>query len=167
MQEIKQRWEIQENWQLTYIFLGLIGLIACGFYLAYKLLPTNFEEVAYEYVFVTGVTLVSAFIFYKVCMWLFDKLESRWDVDYRWELIAIFLVFAVTGSASARLSGPVLNWIGINQDATSGWIFWPVRLLIIFPVYQVLLVIMGWIFGQFDFFWNFEKKMLSRFGIKL
>jgi len=31
----------------------------------------------------------------------------------------------------------------------------------------VLLVAMGWVFGQFHFFWDFEKKMLSRFGINL
>lgn len=34
----------------------------------------------------------------------------------------------------------------------------------VFPVYQVLLVCYGWIFGQFQFFWQFEKNMLSRIG---
>jgi hypothetical protein len=36
---------------------------------------------------------------------------------------------------------------------------------LIFPIYQVLLVFFGFIFGQFKFFWNFEKKMLSRMGL--
>jgi hypothetical protein len=36
------------------------------------------------------------------------------------------------------------------------------RLLLIFPIYQILLVFVGFIFGQFSFFWNFEKKMLER-----
>jgi hypothetical protein len=36
------------------------------------------------------------------------------------------------------------------------------RLVLIFPIYQVLLVFIGAIFGQFSFFWNFEKKMLVR-----
>jgi hypothetical protein len=31
---------------------------------------------------------------------------------------------------------------------------------LIFPFYQVLLVFFGFIFGEFAFFWNFEKKML-------
>jgi hypothetical protein len=35
-----------------------------------------------------------------------------------------------------------------------------VRLLLIFPIYQVLLVANGFLFGQFTFFWNFEKKLL-------
>jgi hypothetical protein len=35
----------------------------------------------------------------------------------------------------------------------------------IFPIYQILLVLIGAIFGQFNFFWAFEKKMLR--GLKL
>jgi hypothetical protein len=60
-----------------------------------------------------------------------------------------------------------MGLIGIEARNTSAWIFWPVRVLIVFPIYQVLLVAMGWVFGQFHFFWDFEKKMLSRFGINL
>ncbi len=167
MQKIRERWEIQENWQFIYIILGITGLIACGFYLAFRLLPSKFEDVLYEYLFMIVVTAISAYIIYRICMWLFVKLQSRWDVTYRWELIAIFLVFAVTGSASAKVSGPVLEWIGVTRETVNPWIFWPIRLLIIFPFYQILLVLMGWLFGQFEFFWDFEKKMLSRFGIKI
>ncbi|AZQ44489.1 DUF6787 family protein [Nonlabens ponticola] len=167
MQKIKENWEITESWQFIYIFLGVVALLACGFYVAFKLLPSTFEDVTYEYLFVGAVTLVLAYIFYRISLWLFEKLKPRWAVEYRWELIAIFIVFAITGSASARLSGPVLEWIGLDRETTNAWIFWPLRLLIIFPFYQVLLVVMGWIFGQFDFFWAFEKKMLARFGIKL
>ncbi|MEL0308655.1 MAG: DUF6787 family protein, partial [Flavobacteriaceae bacterium] len=43
--------------------------------------------------------------------------------------------------------------------------YWPLRIILIFPLYQVLLVLFGWIFGQFKFFWAFEKKMLKRLGI--
>jgi len=41
-----------------------------------------------------------------------------------------------------------------------GFWFTPIRLLLIFPIYQVLLVAIGFLFGQFKFFWAFEKKML-------
>jgi len=33
---------------------------------------------------------------------------------------------------------------------------------LIFPIYQVLLVFVGFVFGEFKFFWEFEKKMLYR-----
>ena len=142
-------------------------MLACGYFVAIKLLPSSFEDVVYEYLFVIGVTLLLAYVFYRLSLWLFSKLRKKWEVEYRWELIAIFIVFAITGSASARLSGPFLELFNIDLDHLSPWVFWPIRLLIIFPVYQILLVIIGWIFGQFDFFWAFEKKMLRRFGIKL
>ena len=50
--------------------------------------------------------------------------------------------------------------------AEGRWIFWPLRIFIIFPIYQVLIVIIGAMFGQFNFFWTLEKKMLSRLGFK-
>ncbi|WP_124980426.1 DUF6787 family protein [Nonlabens xiamenensis] len=167
MQKLKRRWEITQNWQLIYIVLGVLGLLACGFFVATKIIPGYFEDVTYEYVFVLLTSLIFAYIFYRLCIWLFTKLKKRWQVTYRWELIAIFIVFAVTGSLSARISGPFMEWIGISSENMSGWFFWPMRILIIFPIYQILLLAMGWLFGQFDFFWSFEKKMLSRFGLKL
>lgn len=167
MQKLKKNWEITQNWQLIFILLGIIGLLACGFFIALRVLPSNFEDIMYEYLFTGILTVILAYLFYKISMWLFKKLRTRWKVTYRWELIAIFIVFAITGSLSARLSGPLLEWIGLNREFVSAWIFWPLRLLIIFPIYQVLLVCLGWVFGQYDFFWAFEKKMLSRFGIKL
>jgi hypothetical protein len=167
MQKIKKNWEIAHNWQLIFIPLGILGLLACGYFIAVLTLPTTFEDITYEYAFTGLTTVVLAFIFYTVTMWLFKKLKPRWDVTYRWELIAIFIVFAITGSLSARLSGPLMEFIGLTKESTSLWIFWPLRILIIFPIYQIVLVGMGWVFGQHAFFWEFEKKMLSRFGIKL
>jgi hypothetical protein len=52
--------------------------------------------------------------------------------------------------------------IGLTEEATNPWIYKPLRLILIFPFYQVLIVFYGWLFGQFEFFWNFEKKMLRR-----
>jgi hypothetical protein len=46
---------------------------------------------------------------------------------------------------------------GIFKEDFGGW-FILIRLLIIFPLYQVLLVCIGALFGQFQFFWGFEKR---------
>lgn len=167
MQKIKKNWDITSNWQLIFPILGIIGLLACGYFVASRIMPSNFEDVIYEYIFIYGTTLLLAYVFYRFCMWVFPKLIAKWNIENRWEMIAVFIVFAITGSASARLSAPLLELIGIDAISMSGWLFWPLRLIIIFPIYQVLLIVMGWIFGQFEFFWAFEKKMLSRFGLKL
>jgi hypothetical protein len=94
-----------------------------------------------------------------------NKLKERWGITSNFQLTIIFIVFAITGSMSAKIAGPVCNFIGFYKETTHEWLYWPVRILLIFPIYQVLLVFFGWLFGQFHFFWNFEKKMLSRMGL--
>lgn len=94
-----------------------------------------------------------------------EKLKQRWGIDSNFQIIVIFIVFAITGSASAKLAAPLTGFIGLEEEMVSGWIYWPVRILLIFPIYQVLLVFFGWLFGQYKFFWAFEKKMLKRLGL--
>lgn len=92
------------------------------------------------------------------------KLKERWNIETNGQLIVIFLVFAITGSSAAKLAAPVTDFFEIKREM--GWyIYWPFRILIIFPIYQVLLVLFGWIFGQFEFFWNFEKRMIRSLGL--
>lgn len=95
------------------------------------------------------------------------KLKKKWGIKSNFQLIIIFIVFAVTGSSSLVVSQPILDYIGLNKGTINSWIYEPLRLILIFPVYQVLILIFGAIFGQFKFFWNLEKKMLSRIGIKI
>jgi hypothetical protein len=91
-------------------------------------------------------------------------LKKRWGVETNLQLTIIFIVFAITGSASAWLSKPFCIWLGITKEDIGFW-FTPVRLILIFPIYQVLLVLNGFLFGQFKFFWAFEKKMLKSMGL--
>ena len=88
------------------------------------------------------------------------KLKQRWNIHSNMQLAVIFVVFAITGSTAAKFAGPFMELIGLYRETTNGWIYWPVRILAIFPIYQVLLVFFGWLFGEYSFFWNFEKKML-------
>jgi hypothetical protein len=95
---------------------------------------------------------------------ILDKLKKRWEVSSNFEVLIIFTVFAITGSTSAYLSKPFTQWLGISKESL-GWLDFPIRLIIIFPIYQILLVLIGSIFGQFRFFWKFEKKILKRMRI--
>lgn len=90
------------------------------------------------------------------------KLKERWNVTSNLQLIIIFIVFAITGFSSLQLAKPFLNLIGIQQTFEPHWLYRVMRIVLIFPIYQVLLVLTGFIFGQFTFFWEFEKKMLTR-----
>lgn len=94
-----------------------------------------------------------------------EKLKKRWGITSNFQLVVIFIVFAITGSTSAYLSKPVLGWMGITKDSMSLWLYYPLYIILIFPIYQVLLVSFGFLFGQFKFFWWFEKKMLKSVGL--
>lgn len=94
------------------------------------------------------------------------KLKERWNVNSNWQLAVIFIVFSVTGSSSVFITKPLLRTLGIIKENFAYPIFYYVlRILLVFIAYQLLLVIFGWLFGQFKFFWAFEKKMLKRLGL--
>ncbi|MDT8347486.1 MAG: hypothetical protein RQ756_06765 [Flavobacteriaceae bacterium] len=165
--DFKRNWEIDHNLKLFIPLLGILASLYTAWFITQQLLKL-FAQTFVERVWIylaLGITLVLTYAIIKLCLWIFKKLEHRWKVNYRWELISIFIVFALTGSLSAKLSSPLLDWLGFNQLN-----FYPIlkillRLILIFPVYQILLIFFGSLFGQFRFFWNFEKKMLSRIGL--
>ena len=95
-----------------------------------------------------------------------NRLKEKWGITSNFQIIIILLVFSITGSVSVWIARPALNLVGLDNETVSSWLFWPIRIVIIFPIYQVLIVIIGALFGQFKFFWAFEKKMLVRLGFK-
>ena len=94
------------------------------------------------------------------------KLKKKWGIKSNLHLILILIVFSITGFVSLIIAKPILIFFGLDQKTVSAWIFWPRRITIIFPIYQILILIVGFLFGQFKFFWDFEKKMLIRLGLK-
>jgi len=159
LETFKKRWEIQKNWQLLFPILGLLGL---GFS-AYKL-ALSFTN-PYSIVLTIAVAVLLFYLLLKITLFIFKKLEKKWILDYKWEMIRVFIVFAVTGSSSTFVGKPIMKLIGITKENLNPIIYWILFIIIGLFFYQILLVTFGWIFGQFKFFWEFEKKMLRRFGL--
>lgn len=160
MIKFKKYWEIQKNWQLLFPILGAVAL-------AYSSFKLSFLFIKEANIIIN--LIISGILFYgllKFILFLFNKLEEKWQVNYRWELINIFLVFAVTGSSSLFVSRPIIKLIGITKENLNTFLYWTLYIIIGFIFYQIMLVLIGWVFGQFQFFWNFEKKMLGRLGFK-
>ena len=88
-------------------------------------------------------------------------------IDSFFQFVLIMIVFAITGSLSLIVTVLLFEVLNLNVDSFSPLVFWPLRIIFIFFVYQVLLLIIAIPFGQFQYFWQFEKKILSRFGLKL
>ena len=94
----------------------------------------------------------------KKPQWL-DRLESKWQVNTV-RAILILVVFACTGFTVFFLKAPILNLIAPESERT--WVFTLIYYILIFPIYNIILLIYGFIFGQFQFFWAFEKRMFKR-----
>ena len=97
---------------------------------------------------------------------IMKKLKQRWNINSNLQLFIILLVFTINGSLSVALAKPFMQSVGLSLNTVHPVLFWSLRIGIMFILYQILLVIIGTIFGQHTFFWNMEKKMLSRLGFK-
>tara|TARA_B100001063_G_scaffold238337_1_gene260406 strand:- start:373 stop:882 length:510 start_codon:yes stop_codon:yes gene_type:complete len=158
LKKFKEKWEINNNWQLMFPLIGFIICICSGIKLSFKYL--NFDLI-----FNLFIGLLLGFIIIKICIFFIKKLENKWVVNQRWELTRIFIVFGITGSSSVFIGRPVIKFLGISKDNLNILFYWIIFVLISLLFYQVFLLLWGFIFGQFKFFWDFEKKMLKRIGL--
>ena len=91
------------------------------------------------------------------------KLKERWGITSNFQIVIIFIVFGITGSVSAYISGPLTNII-VGESELHWLIKLLIRILVLTPIYQVLLLFFGYIFFQYKFFYNFVKKFMSILG---
>lgn len=94
---------------------------------------------------------------------MIEKLKQRWNVRNGWDVFIILVVFACTGFSVLYVKRWLFELIGLTENSPA-WLRWSVNILIILPLYQVILLAWGWIWGKFNFFWEFEKRMFSRIG---
>ena len=97
---------------------------------------------------------------------LMEKIRKLFKVDSNYQLFIVNIVFAITGSLALYCAGILLDLINISVDNTTTLVYWTLRIILILPVYQVLLLLIGAIFGEFKYFWAMEKKIINRFKRK-
>ena len=165
MEDFKSAWGITRNWQLAHPILGILLAVFFGFLITNRILSLVLLSTFLKMILTLFSTLLWGYLIILLSLFCFKKLKNRWQLDARWQFIAVFIVFAITGSLAGRLSNPLMDFMGLAYENTSGWMYWPLRILLIFPIYQILLLAVGWLFGQYSFFYAFEKKMLSRLGL--
>lgn len=71
------------------------------------------------------------------------------------------IVFALTGFTILFIKKPIFDFLGISMERGG---FWKtvLYLLLVLPLYQIILLIWGFVFGQFAFFWEKEKEFIRR-----
>ena len=87
-----------------------------------------------------------------------DKLKKLFRVSSTYQLIVVFIVFGITGSLSLVISAYISDFFNLDNIILS--------IISVLVIYQVLLIIIGTLFGEFDYFWEMEKKIISRFKFK-
>jgi hypothetical protein len=71
------------------------------------------------------------------------------------------IVFACTGFTVLLIKRPIVAFF--SEDGEQNIWFSVAYYILILPTYNVILLFYGFVFGQFKFFWAYEKKMISRF----
>ncbi|MEO5999401.1 MAG: DUF6787 family protein [Chitinophagaceae bacterium] len=89
---------------------------------------------------------------------MFERLQQKWKVNGT-QLFLILCVFAITGTATAFITRQITSWMALSSSSV--W-YWVVKIAVLIVGYQLLLLTVAIPFGQFRFFWNFEKKMFRR-----
>ena len=88
-----------------------------------------------------------------------DRLKSRWQVKSAIQVVLILATFAITGSTVVYISKPLLKIAFGEVIPVWGRV---VYYILILPVYNIILLLVGFCLGQFRFFWDFEKRMIAR-----
>jgi hypothetical protein len=89
-----------------------------------------------------------------------DTLKERWKVKGALQVILILTVFACTGFTVLLIKRPLFSYL-FNNNPMPLWAS-IVYYVLILPIYNVFLLIYGFVFGQFRFFWDFEKRFFNR-----
>jgi formyltetrahydrofolate-dependent phosphoribosylglycinamide formyltransferase len=94
---------------------------------------------------------------------MFQGLQKKWGVSTR-QFWILFLVFGLTGTTTAYVTRYVTAWAGLTPES-----FWVWKLLLRIGMlvfgYQFILLAYGALFGQWAFFWKYERRMLEKLGI--
>ena len=92
-------------------------------------------------------------------------LKDKWNLKSNFQLVIILIVFAITGSGSLYISKPLMEFLSISSENMDIYLYWILRFIIVTVVYQFVLLLVAFVFGQFNWFWNFEKKILKKMGM--
>jgi hypothetical protein len=165
--QLKAKWDLKNNIELAFVFLVFLVTAVSGFFLLTKPVLKSFglQEILPEFVFLLLSALATIPLLLVVLLFLNynKKLKERWLLKSNLQFFIIIVLFSITGSTSVRVARPILDLLGIH-DTMAWYVYWPLRILIVFPAYQLLFMLFGTLLGQWEFAWRFEKKMLGGFG---
>ena len=91
-----------------------------------------------------------------------EKVRIFFKVQTNYQLFMVNLVFALTGTSSLVCADYILKILYVNPDTFGIASYWTIRIILILPIYQVLLIFVGAIFGEFFLFLGNGKKNIKK-----
>lgn len=88
-----------------------------------------------------------------------EQMKEKYNVGTTFELFIIMAVFSLAGMAIVWVRKPIFHLLGITAK-TSFILKFLTWLAVVFPTYQINLLVFGFLLGKFSFFWEREKKFL-------
>ncbi len=89
-----------------------------------------------------------------------SRLKTKWGVKSAVRVILILIVFSLTGMTVVLARPLIFSAFGYDES-TPFFIKAITYVLLIFPMYQILILVYGAMLGQFAFFWEKEKKLVK------
>jgi hypothetical protein len=93
---------------------------------------------------------------------LFQRLKQKWEIQSNLQLTVVLIVFAITGSTAAFVTRKIFAFY-LNEHIENAALMVIVKFVIVTLIYPFILLFVGTLFGQFQFF----KKTLLRWGSTL
>ncbi len=88
---------------------------------------------------------------------MFRRLQDKWGVSgLRFALI--LFVFAIGGSLTGFLAKKLMPLFGIENQV----IYWVIYVIVVTLLWPVCVMLVSVPFGQFQFFWQYQKKLFAR-----
>ena len=89
------------------------------------------------------------------------RLQTKWKLNSLLQVVLVLIVFALTGFTILFIKKPIFDFLGVSMERGG---FWKtvLYLLLVLPLYQIILLMWGFVFGQFSFFWEKEKQFIRR-----
>ena len=96
---------------------------------------------------------------------MINNLINFFGANSKIHLLKIFIIFGLAGTLSVVLSEPLLQLVSIEKFISNKFFYWLIRLILIFPLYQFVLIGVAFVFGEFTYFKKFFIKFINYFKI--
>ena len=93
-----------------------------------------------------------------------ERFKRKHEIATTADLVLVFSTFSLAGSTVGFTVRYLLHDLFFALPKVPTWIYIPTYIAVALPIYQGLLLVYGFLLGQFSFFWKRFEKLRSAMG---